>query len=460
VTTPKRKVADPQKNAVVIEAVERAMPILQSTAATSREAFVKHISKQQCASCHQQYLPMAAVGHARTRSIRIDKDAARKQVELLAYFEEDRGQPVFHPEPAHSYGYEAFALAAEKVPAGGSGTDAIVHHLAVIQAADGRWYNNLPRPPLQSSDVAATALAIQALATFGWDARRVEFTAAVERAKKWLWTVQAETNEEAVYQLLGLHWAGEQPEKLAGLTKALVDRQRDDGGWAQLPTLGSDAYATGQALYALNRASQMDSKDRVWQQGVRFLLGSQFDDGSWHASRRAFPFQPTMPSGFPHGRDSWLSASATSWAVMALTQGLPPGTAAGEPVAIKSPLAEPIKSEDKIDFARQIKPLLERSCLACHGAEKPRSAYRIDSRAALLKGGVSGEAAVVPGHGDKSPLLDYVAGRSLGMEMPPLHKRQQYPALSKEDLKTLRAWVEQGAAWPDDVVLESRKATD
>ena len=115
---------------------------------------------------------MAAVGHARARSIRINKDAARKEIEMLAYFEPDRDQPVFHPEPAHSYGYEAFALAAEKVPAGGNGTDTLVHHLAAIQAADGRWFNNLPRPPLQSTDVAATALAIQALATFGWEGRR------------------------------------------------------------------------------------------------------------------------------------------------------------------------------------------------------------------------------------------------------------------------------------------------
>ena len=45
----------------------------------------------------------------------------------------------------------------------------------------------------------------------------------------------------------------------------------------------------------------------------------QLADGTWHVRRRAFPFQPTMNSGFPHGRDSWISAAATSWAVLALS---------------------------------------------------------------------------------------------------------------------------------------------
>jgi hypothetical protein len=55
------------------------------------------------------------------------------------------------------------------------------------------------------------------------------------------------------------------------------------------------------------------------QRAVRFLLDTQLEDGTWYVRRRAFPFQPTMNSGFPHGRDSWISAAASSWAVMALS---------------------------------------------------------------------------------------------------------------------------------------------
>src|SRR5262249_34499002 len=159
---------------------------------------------------------------------------------------------------------------------------------------------------------------IHAITRYGWPGRKEEFVASVDRARRWLWSVKAETNEEAVFQLLGLHWAGEPAERLADLARSLLQRQRKDGGWAQLPALESDAYATGEVLYALAQAVKLPVTDPALQRGLRFLLGRQEDDGTWHVVRRAFPFQPTMDSGFPHHRDSWVSAAATSWAVLAL----------------------------------------------------------------------------------------------------------------------------------------------
>lgn len=79
------------------------------------------------------------------------------------------------------------------------------------------------------------------------------------------------------------------------------------------------SYATGEAIYALHIAAGLRVSDAAIEKGRRFLLATQLDDGTWHVHRRTFPFQPTMKSGFPHGRDSWLSAAASSWAVMALS---------------------------------------------------------------------------------------------------------------------------------------------
>src|SRR5262249_47297481 len=163
-------------------------------------------------------------------------------------------------------------------------------------------------------------------------------------------------------------------------------------------------------------------------------------------------FQPTMASGFPHHRDSWISAAATSWAVLAITRALSPGTTTEKPpVLAKEPNEAPPVATVKVEFARQIKPLLERSCVACHGAEKPRSTFRVDSRDALLKGGNSGSAAVVPEKVALSPLLEYVDGRVEGMEMPPLPKRGRFAAFTKDDVQLVRAWIEQGAVWPNNV---------
>ncbi|HKA08475.1 MAG TPA: ankyrin repeat domain-containing protein [Gemmataceae bacterium] len=461
IATPHRSLPDVLDNATLIASTEKALAALQTTAAKSRESFVRHVSKQDCASCHQQYLPMAAVGHARNRSVRFDQEAAREQIDSLArltnpaFDREFIMQTLMHPDPAHTLGYHLFGFVAEAVPPSVL-TDGMVHHLVTVQASDGRWFNNLPRPPMQSSDVSATAMAIHAIKHYGWLGRKEEFAASVERARRWLWQVKAETNEEAVFRLLGLHWAGEPPEKLADLARALRQQQRKDGGWAQLTTLESDAYASGEVLYTLAQTVNDAVSDPAWQRGLRFLLERQEDDGTWHVMRRTFPFQPTMDSGFPHHRDSWISAAATSWAVLALTRTLPVGPANSKPVAIRKTPQVPLPSTwQKIDFARQIKPLLERSCTACHSGEKPRGFFLIDGRDAILKGGASGDAVIVPGHSEKSSLIDRVSGKVPESEMPPKAVLERFPALTADEVRLLRAWIDQGAEWPTGMLLTS-----
>jgi ankyrin repeat protein len=456
--TPQRALPEEIDQATVIASAEKALAALQTTAAKSRESFRRHASKQYCASCHQQYMPMAAVGHARNRSVRFDREAAREQIDSLGkltspFFEHEYIiQTLFHPDPAHTFGYHLFGLVAEGVPPSTT-TDGIIHHLVTIQGSDGRWFHQVPRPPMASSDVSATALAIQAIKHYGWPGRGEEFAASVERGRRWLWKVKAETNEEAVFQLLGLHWAGEPAEKLADLARALRQQQRKDSGWAQLPTLDSDAYATGEVLYTLAQTVKVPVTAPAWQRGLRFLLERQ-EEGTWHVVRRTFPFQPTMNSGFPHHRDSWISAAATSWAVLALTRALPAGPAAGiQAAAQPTPQVPMPNTGEKVDFARQIKPLQERSCVGCHGGAKPRSHFRLDGRDALLQGGDSGAAAVVPGHSDKSLLIDYVSGKAPELEMPPRAVREKFPALKPDEIALLRAWIDQGAEWPRAVSL-------
>jgi hypothetical protein len=112
---------------------------------------------------------------------------------------------------------------------------------------------------------------------------------------------------------------------------------------------------------------------------------------------------------------------------------------------------------EKVDFAREIKPLLERSCAGCHSGANPRALFRIDSREALVKGGASGDAAIVPGESDKSPLIDYVSDNMPDFEMPPKRERKRFPPLNASEVALLRAWIERGAEWPADASLESAK---
>jgi hypothetical protein len=303
-------------------AAARAVPLLQRTSIESKQTYVRHTSHQDCTSCHQQYLPMAAIGLARKQSVPVDRAAEQELINMVRQGElknaEADWEPLFHPDAAFTKGYTLFACAAEDL-APDANIDSWVHHLSLIQGRDGQWFNNLPRPPIQTDDIGATALAIHALQRFPLPGRKAEFAAQVDRARRWLWSVTPDNNEGRVYQLLGLSWAGEPAAKLSRLAKALAAEQRTDGGWAQLPGNKSDAFATGQTLYALRVGAGLESSDTSVQRGLRFLLTTQLDDGSWYVRRRAFPFQPTMDSGFPHGRDSWISAAATSWAVMALS---------------------------------------------------------------------------------------------------------------------------------------------
>lgn len=321
-TPPVRNLPAELDAATLRAAIALAVPPLQKTSLQSKQAFVNHASRQDCTSCHSQYLPLAALGFARKQHAPVDREAERELVKIVGEGElktnEPDLQPLFHPEAAHTKGYEVFGFAAQDLPPD-ENVDAWVHHLTIVQAADGQWLNNLPRPPIQTGDIGATALAVHALQRYPLPGRKAEFARRVERARQWLWKAKPQNNEGRIYQLLGLAWAGESPRKLQPMTKALLGAQNSDGGWSQLPGLKSDAYATGQALYALRAAGGLDRSNSSVNRGVRFLIETQLEDGTWYVRRRAFPFQPTMNSGFPHGRDSWISTAATSWAIIGLS---------------------------------------------------------------------------------------------------------------------------------------------
>jgi ankyrin repeat protein/mono/diheme cytochrome c family protein len=449
----------------VATAVASALPALQKTAEVSRESFLRHASRQNCVSCHQQYFPLAAVSEAQARGVSVDAAARQRLVDTVIQVHRGTGvdeEPLFHPDAPHDYGYALLSLKTAGVGATPE-TDVLVHHLAATQQKDGHWEVNLPRPPMQSSDITATALALHGLKHFGWPARAAEFEERIRLARGWLKAARALTHEELVYQVLGLHWAGVPRSELGGMLERLVSSQRANGGWAQLPGLESDAYATGQALYTLHEAGGYTAASPECGRAVRFLIATQGRDGTWRVRRRAFPFQPTMESGFPHGRDSWISAAGTSWAVMGLARVMAPlegdegrtiaqrvigrrvtDDLRGKPVSV---------GEATVDFVHDVQPILERSCLPCHAGERARGQYRLTDRRSLLTPGNSGLPPLVAGKSADSMLLKYVTDEVADFAMPPVSKRGKFPALSSREVGLLRTWVESGAVWPEGLSL-------
>jgi squalene cyclase len=123
-------------------------------------------------------------------------------------------------------------------------------------------------------------------------------------------------------RLLGLKWGRGDAKAMEHATKAIVAAQRSDDGWAQSDQLGSDAYATGQAMFALLEAANMPPGSPTIQRGVRYLLANQRADGSWYVRSRVIKFQPYFEGGFPYGEDQWISSMATGWATAALVRVL------------------------------------------------------------------------------------------------------------------------------------------
>ena len=103
----------------------------------------------------------------------------------------------------------------------------------------------------------------------------------------------------------------------------------------------------------------------------------------------------------------------------------------------------PPAAKAKVSYKKDIKPLIEKSCLNCHGPKKrPKGKFRIDTRALALKGGYEG-VAIIPGKSEKSPLTYYMNYQVIDFEMPPEGKKD-YPKLNREQIGLMRAWIDQG----------------
>lgn len=128
--------------------------------------------------------------------------------------------------------------------------------------------------------------------------------------------------------------------------------------------------------------------------------------------------------------NAWVGSMKRIW-MLACCMGLAASSAAAQ-----------------VDYLRDVRPIFERHCYACHGPKKQESGYRLDVRASALKGGDLGHDAIVPREAKKSPLLLYVSGEADGIVMPPEDSGQA--RLTTAQIATLRAWIEAGASWPDE----------
>jgi hypothetical protein len=294
-------------------AVERSLPLLQGIG----EPFIQ---KTGCVSCHHNSLVAMAVAATRKGGYAVDERADLQLRHTTAtYLESWRERTLQNRGIAgtqDTISYLLVGLAASGHPAD-EATDAQALWLMRRQAVDGRWPLTTLRPPIESNDIAVTALTMRAMQLYPPRMDRTAAARAVERAAAWLLHAQGTTTEERALKLLGLVWSRADATIIRRAAADLRSLQASNGGWSQEGSMDADAYATGEALVAL-QGSGLTAIDPSVRRGIEFLVRSQLQDGSWYVASRSVPIQAYFESGFPHGADQWISAAATAWAVTAL----------------------------------------------------------------------------------------------------------------------------------------------
>lgn len=299
-------------------AIAKTLPLLVHSSATYEQ-------ERKCFACHHQALPAMTFAAAELRGLPIpDHVVAHEASFTHRFFRErleqlPRGEGV--PGGPYTAGYALLGLADQRWPQDRV-TAALVEYLRVKQRDDGAWPMASRRPPLEYNLFTSTTLSLRALQrTPGVDPAML--ARCVAKAQAWLSKTPALETDEQVMRLLGLHWSQASGDLIARAAQDLIALQHDDGGWAQTADMTSDAYATGEALYALVESGQLTTTADSYRRGIAYLLDTQHADGSWHVATRSKPIQTYFESGFPHEVDQFISIAATCWATLALLHALP-----------------------------------------------------------------------------------------------------------------------------------------
>jgi len=182
------------------------------------------------------------------------------------------------------------------------------------QNKDGSWKRPEARPIASSPDTLTT-LALLALSAPNAPDMGKEGKAAQEKGLQWLRAAKSDDElQPAALRLILWRRLGRPASEWEPLAKQLRGAQNADGGWSQIKKAKSDAYATGQALYALAEAG-MKPDDEAVRRAQSFLAKTQRQDGGWAMASRAI-----LPSGKPATNMEPITHAGSAWAVLGLVR--------------------------------------------------------------------------------------------------------------------------------------------
>jgi hypothetical protein len=307
--------------AVVKQAAAKSMLLLQ------RSGYIfTNNNERKCASCHHNTLTALACGIARQKGVPVVDSFDTRNVAGM----ENTLVGACNPNQINRFinanfiiPYVLLGLNAEKYQPT-IYTDISVDYIMGQAKADGSFLTESGRVPLETGEIHLTAMSIRSIQLYASAAKKQHVQQLVTKTKQWLEKQVTNQQQELAFQLLGLQWCGSSTDAKTKVFEKLRSMQNKDGGWSQLPTMKSDAYATGQTLYALFESGMAKTDDAVYQKGLNYLLKTQDASGAWIVATRSFPIQPMIDSDFPpYDYNQFISATASNWATIALLNALP-----------------------------------------------------------------------------------------------------------------------------------------
>jgi hypothetical protein len=278
--------------------------------------------EHNCASCHHASLVICAMREAKHFGRNVDEPVLAELTKWVA--ESGNGKfglarPESAPKAASPKAiYFALALGTDPRPDASvqEGLKLLLTTVEAEQTGNGSW-STWPgtRPPIfGDSDESLTALATLAVLPVAATGD-VEAQAVRDRAFKWLAETKTDDDPQSITLRLVL-WnrLGRPAQEWEPLVRRIKDRQNADGGWSQANDMASDAWASGQALYALAHAGIKSNQEAI-SRGQAFLVKTQRADGSWSMTSR-----PTAPGGPGSTSLIPITGAGSAWAVLGLVR--------------------------------------------------------------------------------------------------------------------------------------------
>ncbi len=287
--------------------------------------------KKQCAECHHAPFTIWALNEGKKQGYAVDEKAL---AEMTSWVTSKDHLVKLVPKPAKREQIElneAPLLLALGLEAGDArpmqdGLKQLLASVLADQDRDGSWKLSYEFRPIGSSPQVLTTLSLLALSAPNAPDMGNEGKAARERGLKWLRDARPDDEVQTaalrliLWRRLGLPAAEWEP-----LVKKLRAAQKADGGWSQVESAKSDAYATGQALYALAEAGVKPGDEAV-RRAQSFLAGTQREDGGWAMVSRAI-----MRDGKPPKNLEPITHAGSAWAVLGLVRSSPAAARSDEP---------------------------------------------------------------------------------------------------------------------------------